>query len=151
MTDTDAWYAANAERFFADTVNSAAERMFAAFLPYLPEGGRILDAGCGSGRDAKAFLQRGFAVTAIDASPQLARLASQHAGIEVQVMRFSDVAWSDRFDGIWACASLLHVPRAELPATLRRLVGALKPGGVLSPRSRKARPSGRRTGGASPT
>ncbi len=78
----------------------------------------ILDAGCGSGRDAKAFLERGYTVSAFDASPVLARLATVHTGLP-------------RFDGIWACASLLHVPLADLPDVFQRLDRALKPGGVL--------------------
>lgn len=64
--------------------------LYARFLPHVPAGGLILDAGCGSGRDALAFLQQGYAVEAFDASPELAQLASQHAGIPVKVMRFQD-------------------------------------------------------------
>ncbi|MEA3643473.1 MAG: class I SAM-dependent methyltransferase [Lamprobacter sp.] len=91
----------------------------------------ILDAGCGSGRDARAFRERGYAVTAIEPSPPLARLAEMHAGLPVEVKRFQAIDWCERFDGIWACASLLHVPLAELPAVLQRLTRALRPAGVL--------------------
>lgn len=105
--------------------------LYARLLPHVPSGGLILDAGCGSGRDALAFLQRGYAVEAFDASPELAQLASQHAGLPVKVMRFQD--WDDtaRFDAIWACASLLHVPACEQPDVWRRLWQTLKPGGVV--------------------
>ena len=101
------------------------------FLPLLPDDSLILDAGCGSGRDALAFAKLGYAVTAFDASPALVALAEQHYGQPVQCLRFQDVAWQSEFDGIWACASLLHVPEAELPDVMQRLRNALKPQGIL--------------------
>ncbi len=70
-------------------------------------------------------------MTAFEASPKLARLASEHCGLPVEVRRFQEIEWQDAFDGIWACASLLHVPMVELPEVLRRLGRALKPDGVL--------------------
>ena len=101
------------------------------FLAAIPAGGSILDAGCGSGRDSKAFLDRGFRVTAFDASPEMARLASDHIGQPVAVRRLEDVDERDTYDGAWACASLLHLPEAQLRTALARLWAALKPGGVL--------------------
>lgn len=126
-----AYYDANAQDFYARTVDanmSDSQRQFAARLP---EGGHILEAGCGVGRDAKAFLDMGFRVTAFDGSPKMAQLATAHAGIPVAVMDFRDVAWTDAFDGVWASACLLHLPMAELPAVVGRLRDALKAGGVL--------------------
>jgi SAM-dependent methyltransferase len=105
--------------------------LYARFLAQLRADSHILDAGCGSGRDARAFLARGYAVTAFDASPTLAALASAHGGLPVQVRRFQEIDWHGEFDGIWACASLLHVPLSELPEVLERLAVALKPGGTL--------------------
>ena len=105
--------------------------MYARFLPLLPAGGHILDVGCGSGRDARAFLAQGYTVTAFDASPALAQQATAYCGIPVQVLRVQEVPWVACFDGIWACASLLHVPLRELPEVLGRLTVALKPGGIL--------------------
>ncbi|MDZ7811008.1 MAG: class I SAM-dependent methyltransferase [Arhodomonas sp.] len=81
--------------------------------------------------DSRAFLKAGYSVTAFDAAEPMAELASEHIGQPVEIMRFQDVAWAERFDGIWACASLLHVPRPELPDVFQRLTRALKPGGVL--------------------
>jgi hypothetical protein len=72
-------------------------------------------------------------VTAFDALSALAGLASEHCGLPVEVRRFQEVDWEGRFDGIWACASLLHVSMAELPEVLRRLGRVLKPDGVLQP------------------
>jgi len=101
------------------------------FLAHIPEGGLILDAGCGSGRDAKAFLDLGYRVEAFDACPELAELAAKHIGREVRVKKFHELEEEFVYDGIWACASLLHVPGEELPATLGQLWQALKPGGTL--------------------
>lgn len=90
----------------------------------------MLDAGCGSGRDAKVFAEWGFQVTATEAAPGLAAMARAHTGLDVQVRTFDQMDWRETFDGIWACASLLHVARPELPAVLRRLREALVPGGA---------------------
>ena len=117
--------------FFADTVDVDMTPLYRCFLPLLPEQARILDAGCGSGRDAAAFATLGHRVTAFDASPALAALAARHLGQPVQCLRFQDIAWQGAFDGIWACASLLHVPGAGLPDVMQRLCRALKPDGVL--------------------
>jgi SAM-dependent methyltransferase len=128
---TRAYYEDRAETFFAETVDVDMAPLYDRFLARVPSGGQILDAGCGSGRDALAFLRLGYAVTAFEASPTLARLATAHCGLPVEVRRFQEIEWEDRFDGIWACASLLHVPMAELPEVLGRLGRTLKPDGVL--------------------
>ncbi len=128
---TLAYYEEQAETFFAETVAVDMAPLYARFLARVPPGGHILDAGCGSGRDALAFRKLDYAVTAFEASPTLARLASEHCGLPVEVRRFQEIDWEDRFDGIWACASLLHVPMVELPEVLRRLGRALKADGVL--------------------
>jgi SAM-dependent methyltransferase len=128
---TSRYYTENAQAFFAETVAVAVAPLYARFLPHIPPGGHILDAGCGSGRDTLAFLQAGYRVTAFDASLTLAALAEHHTGQPVQVLRFQDLAWRREFDGIWACASLLHVPAADLPEALGRLALALRPGGIF--------------------
>ena len=128
---TTAYYTNNVRTFVQDTLTVDMAPLYARFLPRIPTGGHILDAGCGSGRDARAFLDRGYCVTAFDASQRLASLASDHLGQPVQVLRFQDLDWVQAFDGIWACTSLLHVPEAQLPNALRRLARALRPGGVL--------------------
>lgn len=125
------FYEQNAADFFERTVGidmSAPRERFAALLP---DGGRVLDAGCGAGRDTLAFHQAGFRVTAMEAAPALADLASTYTGLPVQVLTFQELTWREAFDGIWACASLLHVPRGQLADAVRRLRGALAPGGVI--------------------
>ncbi|MCK6431674.1 MAG: DEAD/DEAH box helicase family protein [Burkholderiaceae bacterium] len=131
MDPTDRYYEHSAAKFFGSTVGVDMAPIHQRFLAELTLGARSLDADCGSGRDAKAFAEAGFQVTAFDASAELARLASAHCGFEVEVRRFEDVDEVEAFDGIWCCASLLHVPLAAMPATLDRLWRALRPGGTL--------------------
>ncbi len=124
------YYQDNAQIFFDGTVNVDMSSLYEAFTQHLAPGARVLDAGCGSGRDAKAFQEMGYRVEAFDASPAMVELAQEHTGLPVQLMTFADVDWKEEFDGIWCCASLLHVPAVELPGVMRRLADALKPGGV---------------------
>ena len=90
-----------------------------------------LDAGCGSGRDSRAFLERGYEVTALDASESMVELASHHIGRQVFHLSFDQVRFRGRFDGVWASASLLDVPRRNLVEVLVQLAIALKAGGVM--------------------
>jgi SAM-dependent methyltransferase len=94
-------------------------------------GGRILDAGCGSGRDSLAFLKEGYQVDAFDASEEICRLASRILGFPVECKRFEDLTGVSIYDGIWACASLLHLPKHELPPIFFKLATALKADGYL--------------------
>jgi SAM-dependent methyltransferase len=126
---TIAYYDANAEAYLLETVDVPMGTLYESFLELVPSGGRILDAGCGSGRDAREFLRRGYEVTAIDASSVLARVASERTGVHVTVLRFEDMSWDSKFDGVWACASLLHVPRADIDGVFNRFIKALRPGG----------------------
>jgi len=128
---TLSFYKDNAREFYASTANLKAHNLYVPFLKELSPGSRILDAGCGSGRDAKAFKAQGFAVEAVDASPELARLASRLIGQTCQIASFQQIDFRSEFDGIWACASLIHVPGSEIRGVLRRLARALKPSGVL--------------------
>lgn len=123
------YYQNNAQTFFDGTVNVDMSSLYDAFTRSLAPGARVLDAGCGSGRDAKAFMEMGYQVEAFDASSALVEMARAHTGLPVQLMTFADVAWKAEFDGIWCCASLLHVPAAELPEVMQKLADALKAGG----------------------
>lgn len=124
------YYDRNADAFFAGSVDADMSADRKRFLAHVKPAGAILDAGCGSGRDALAFKSAGYVVTAVDGSSEMARLATKHSGLPVQHVRFEHIAWRDAFDGVWTCASLLHVPRVDLPAAMVRLARALKPGGV---------------------
>lgn len=131
MSSTDAYYARNARQFIADTQDVDMQALHAPFLAALPANAQILDAGCGSGRDALAFQRLGHTVSAFDASPAMAEHASRLLNVTVPVRRFAEIDEVERYDGIWACASLLHVPESQLPDAFERLWRALKPGGVL--------------------
>lgn len=128
---TTDYYEANAQSFFDATLCVDMAPLYERFLPLIPPGASILDAGCGSGRDAGYFKLHGYEVTAVDASETLCKLASAHLNQDVHCMRFDEIAWEGAFNAVWACASLLHVPLVELPAAIQRLLRALKSGGVL--------------------
>jgi SAM-dependent methyltransferase len=101
------------------------------FLEALPTGGTILELGCGGGQDSEAMLAHGFDVIPTDGTRELARQAEKRLGRPVRVLLFADLAEQNRYDGVWANACLLHVPRAELPGIIGRIHTALKMGGVF--------------------
>lgn len=128
---TTDYYERNAAAFARDTSTLDLSDMYREFLPLVPAGGKILDAGCGSGRDSVYFKQQGFSVTAFDASSEAAQIAGRAIGQPVNVMTFLDVKFIEEFDGIWACASLLHVPQTRMDQVLSCLSRSLKAGGVI--------------------
>jgi 2-polyprenyl-3-methyl-5-hydroxy-6-metoxy-1,4-benzoquinol methylase len=125
------FYDENSQLFADATLSLDMSHLYEPFLACLSPGAHILDAGCGSGRDTIVFLQNGYRVTAIDSSPRMVEIASKNTGIVVKLLQFQELSVAQEFDGIWACASLLHVPRAEIDEVLRNFVKALKPGGTL--------------------
>ena len=125
------YYNVNAESFAANTVAVDFSQIQQEFLSTLPPGANILDFGCGSGRDTKYFLEQGYKVDAIDGSSELCKLASAHTGIKVRQMLFQELHAKEKYDGIWACASILHVAKNELPDILQRMHNALKPDGII--------------------
>lgn len=128
---TIAYYDEHAERFVEETVNADLSALYRPFQEHIPVGGIILDAGCGSGRDSRYFLERGYRVEPFDASGEMCRLASKVLGQTVHQKRFEDVDYVAAFDGIWASASLLHVPRSLIDDVLAKLYRALKPDGMM--------------------
>jgi|SRR5579863_955163 len=128
---TTLFYDSHAQDYSESTIGLDVRELREPFLKELRPGSHILDAGCGSGRDSKAFLDRGYRVTAIDASPGLARLASAYTGLQCEVLAFQEMQFREEFDGVWACASLLHVPLRDIDNVMTRFVRALKPGGVF--------------------
>ncbi|WP_273048378.1 class I SAM-dependent methyltransferase [Pseudoalteromonas sp.] len=125
------YYNQNAKAFSDSTLNVDMSALYAEFLPHVAKKGHILDAGCGSARDAVFFKAQGFTVSAFDASPELAGLASSYLQQPVAVKTFQELNCVNQYDGIWCCASLLHVSKAELPQVFLNLQNALKPNGVL--------------------
>ena len=131
MTSTDAWYEAHADAFITATTDVDMTGLYEPFLGALPPVATLLDVGCGSGRDSLAFRRRGHQVAALEPCEVLASFAEARLGEPVRRQRVQDVEDIAAFDGIWACASLLHVPASETPAVLACLARALRPGGVV--------------------
>lgn len=125
------FYEDNAEAFVSGTVDADMHVARQRFLQLLHSGASILDFGCGSGRDTKAFLELGYRVNAVDGSSELCSIASEYTGIPVKQMLFQDLFAVDQYDGIWACSSILHLPRRELIDVLQKISTALKADGVL--------------------
>ncbi|MBV7299038.1 class I SAM-dependent methyltransferase [Enterovibrio paralichthyis] len=125
------FYNQNAQAFFDSTKEVDVSSLLAHFTPHLPNGASVLDAGCGSGRDSKRLLEMGYAVTSFDASTALAAIAEGYIQQSVSICTFADFESDTQFDGIWACASLLHVPASELPSTFAHLASLLKTGGTF--------------------
>ncbi len=124
------FYAAEAQPY-ASRSRAADEERLNAFLARLPSGARILELGCGGGQDSEWMLARGFDVTPTDGSPELARQAEKRLGRPVRVLLFENLCEDAAYDGVWANACLLHIPRADLPPILARIHFALRPGGVF--------------------
>jgi SAM-dependent methyltransferase len=129
--DTIDYYENNAWAFVESTIAVDMRPLYRHFLPLLPWPADILDVGCGSGRDSRYFARQGHRVTAIDPSSRIADLAENVINQDVTIQRVQDISYHHEFDGIWASASLLHVPANELQAVFYRLAEALKAGGVL--------------------
>lgn len=124
------YYRTHAAVFIQSTVDLDMSVLHDRFLEHVPDGGRILDAGCGSGRDAKAFLDRGYDVVATDASPEMVEHATRLTGRPALVERLEEIDYEEEFDAVWTCASLIHIPEAAMPDVFRRCTRALRPGGV---------------------
>lgn len=128
---TIAYYDENARKYYDSTLNVDLSGILKRFISHVSEGGKILDAGCGSGRDSLWFIREGYEVVSFDCSRELSRMASNLLGKKVLVQSFLDVEYDSEFDGIWACSSLLHVKKDNLNEALSRLARALKPGGYF--------------------
>lgn len=131
MNETILYYEDNAAEFCKNTLDADMTFCRNKFLSYLKPGSHILDAGCGSGRDSKAFMELGYQVTAMDASQKICEEAEKVIECKVLCQSFEEIEIENAYDGIWACASLLHVSQEKLPEVLHRLKQALKDGGIL--------------------
>ena len=128
---TVAFYNENADHYKLATQNVDFSDIQERFITYLSVGERILDFGCGAGRDALTFRVHGYRVDAVDGSEAMCRVAAEYTGLPVKRMRFDELNVRDTYDGIWACASLCHLPKPMLKQVLIRMTDALKPGGVI--------------------
>ena len=131
MNQTIDYYNLNAKNFIENTQNVDMHQAQDRFLQLLDENASILDFGCGSGRDTRYFLDKGYRVTATDGSAELCRWASDFTGIEVKEMLFQELNDMGTYDGIWACSSILHLPKIELLSVICKMCMALKDSGVI--------------------
>ncbi|WP_336943216.1 class I SAM-dependent methyltransferase [Acinetobacter modestus] len=125
------YYNIYAEEFAESTFNLDMESLYQPFLEHLPNAAKILDLGCGSGRDSFAFKKQGYEVEASDYAEELVNKAHELTGINVRHHSFYDLDEVERYDGIWACASLLHCERDRLAEVLQKMLCALKTNGVI--------------------
>ena len=128
--NTVKFYDSNAKDFFESTYAVDMLVVYKKFETYLRPPPQILDAGCGSGRDTKYFLDKGHDVLAIDASSEMVKLACTLTNIDVKHMTFQELKYIEEFDAIWSCASLLHIKKSEIPLVFSKFIKALKVSGV---------------------
>ena len=121
MINTLDYYNQNAEDFIQGTISVDFAATQDKFINKLEPGALILDFGCGSGRDTKYFLDRGFFVEATDGSEELCKRASEYTGITVKQMLFQELDAKEKYAGIWACSSILHLPKDELKVVLGKM------------------------------
>ena len=131
MHNTIDYYNRNAKSFIEGTLTVDFSQTQDRFLALLPDKARILDFGCGSGRDTKYFLDRGYYVDAIDGSIELCKAASEYTGIDVKHMYFQELSEVEKYDAIWACSSILHLELSELEKVMNKISAAVRPGGII--------------------
>lgn len=144
--NTISYYDNYADEFYNSTVTVEFTIMQERFLAKLKKGSHILDFGCGSGRDTKYFLEQGYNVEAIDGSVELCKLANEYTGIKVKNMLFEELSDVEKYDGIWACSSILHLPINELKTVIRKMAVALRENGIIYTSFKYGTFSGERNG-----
>lgn len=131
LNKTINYYDINAKEFVEGTLNVDFKATQDKFINKLPAKGYILDFGCGSGRDTKYFLAKDFNVDAIDGSIELCKIASEYTNIKVRHMYFNELSIVNKYDGIWACSSILHLSLDDLVNVFKRMSKALKDEGII--------------------
>ncbi len=127
----EAIYDTNAKEFIESWLSADMNDQYKAFEQLVPEGSRILDGGCGSGRDSLYFLQKGYTVDAFDPSDEMIRYASEFTGLKVKKMKWEELDEKEKYDAVWASASLYHVSRSDMAPTFQKIADALKSKGIL--------------------
>ncbi len=129
--DSIGYYNKNSKDFFDRTINADLQEIYQMFLKYLPDGGRILDAGCGVGRDSKFFISKGYDAIPFDGSVEMAGMASNILGRQALHLLFQDITFLHEFHAVWANASLLHISYEDLRGVIQKFHKSLLPSGVL--------------------
>ena len=127
----EAIYDTNAREFIESWLRADMHDQYKAFESLVHPGAKILDGGCGSGRDSLYFLQKGYVVDAFDPSDEMIKYASEFTGLKVKKMKWEELDEKEAYDAIWASASLYHVPRPDMAPTFKRIADALKSKGIL--------------------
>lgn len=130
IDESVAYYDNNASAFIESTISADVSSLYEDFEKLINPGCKILDLGCGSGRDSRYFVRRGYNVVAVDPSPVMCAHTRTIVDIPVLGMKAEDIQFSNEFDAVWACASLLHVSRDKQMNVLRLIGKALKNGGI---------------------
>ena len=146
MNGTIDYYNRNADLFVETTVDVEFKETQDRFLDKLKPGAEILDFGCGSGRDTKYFLEQGYHIEAADGSEEICRIAGVYTGIHVKQMLFQELDETERYDGIWACSSILHLPKRELLPVMKKMQKALKKKGIIYTSFKYGEQEGERNG-----
>lgn len=131
ITDSVNYYETHADDFVVSTINADMSELYVEFEKYLEPGCRIMDLGCGSGRDSRYFSNKGYEVIAVDPSPTMCAKTKEIAEVTIYNLRAEEISFKEEFDAVWACASLLHVVRADQVSTLQTISLALRNGGIL--------------------
>ena len=131
MNNTLNFYNSNSKEYIETTLSADMSHLYNDFLSYIPKDGKILDLGCGSGRDSIEFIKRGYKIIAVDGSIELANAASKIIGQQVICSKFEDLKLTETFDGIWASASLLHVNKKDIVDVIKNISSNLKSTGVF--------------------
>src|SRR5574344_1378393 len=129
--NTLAYYNKNAQEYFDKTINGNMNKAYHLFISCLKSNDNILDLGCGSGRDSKYFIEQGYNITAIDGSKEMCKIASTYINQEVYNITFDELNTNKKYNGIWACATLLHINKSEFINTLNKLYSILVDDGIL--------------------
>lgn len=120
-----------AQKYFNETVNLKMNEHYNKFIAYIPKNSKILDVGCGSGRDSRYFIENGYNVDSIDNACDLSLLASMYIGKKVKTMDIKSMNFNEEYNGIWCSASLLHILPENIEYTLKRINNALVKNGYL--------------------
>lgn len=131
MNSTIDYYNKNAAEYCKKTIDVPMQSIYDRFVSYLNPGDRLLDLGCGSGRDSIYFLSQGFDVVSVDGAMEICKIAKKNIGKEVRNIRFEDLDYNNEFDAIWASASLLHISRDRIDFIVEKILLALRKDGIL--------------------
>ncbi len=129
--DSISYYENHADEFVESTINADMTGLYYEFEKYLTPGCKVLDLGCGSGRDSRYFSEKGYEVVAVDPSPAMCEKTKRIANVPVYQLKAEELDFENEFDAVWACASILHVPEVKQVEALEAVARSLKSKGIV--------------------